>query len=126
MRVLRVQDREGRGPYRPGFSHVWIDDDHTGSCPSIFDDFGPDVVNKMSLADANGCAFRNLDAAAKWFSRKEALALQKLGYSLVAMTVDRVIAESETQMLVSRRKPFRDGCVVIPWATLRAAMPTTG
>ena len=27
MRVFRVQDANGRGPFRPGFSREWCDDD---------------------------------------------------------------------------------------------------
>lgn len=29
--LYRLQDHEGRGPYRPGFSDTWIDPDNDGS-----------------------------------------------------------------------------------------------
>lgn len=42
-RLLRVQDLEGRGPYRPGRQVAWCDNDHDARLGHLTLEFGLDV-----------------------------------------------------------------------------------
>lgn len=104
--VYRVQDIEGRGPYRPGFSHTWVADHGPAKPPSWIDEFGMGLLKKARPHEALGCAFRTLEQARKWFLQEELDRLVLLGYRLVKMDVDRVLAESEHQLVIARSKPL--------------------
>lgn len=119
--VFRVQDAAGRGPYRPGFSHVWMDLIHEQRNPTIMDEFGLPLIESMAPENANGCAFETLRQAARWFSPAERGRLDMWGYRLVVMRVDRILARSERQALVTRRLPFRHGAVALRWDLLDPA-----
>lgn len=117
-RVYRVQDDEGRGPYRVGFSHVWTDADHHNRNPSIFDDFNlaPERLRELWHPSENGgCAFRNTAQLCSWFSSSERRRLEELKYSIVSMLVDRIIFESERQLVFARRRPLRLGVIKLLW-----------
>ena len=45
MRIYRIQDAEGRGPYRPGFSNKWLDENPRalGLLP-WFEEFGTQIL----------------------------------------------------------------------------------
>lgn len=112
--VYRIQDAEGRGPFRPGFSQHWID--HTAHCefPSWLEEFGycvpPDLIQQGWHF---GSACRTIDGIKQWFSRTERRRLAKLGYSLVAMKPDRILAESERQLVIARKLPLNDGALIV-------------
>lgn len=118
IRVFRVQDAEGRGPYRPGYSHTWTDADHDRN-PPMFDEFGWPANDKISDLwnpnETGGCAFRTLEQLHKWFSPTERARLERSGYSIVTLSVDRIIAESDRQLVFGRIRPLRNGCAVLPW-----------
>jgi hypothetical protein len=114
-RVFRVQDALGRGPYRPGFSHVWSDVGHGLRNPSIFDDFGHDIAKKMRPGRYYGCAFGSIECARKWFSTAESKLLEMLSYQLVSMRFDEVIGESPRQLIIARNVPLRTEIVHVPW-----------
>ena len=117
-RVFRVQDDNGRGPYKSGLSHVWVDAHHEQRNPSIFDDFkiSPDELGSCWYPNENGgCAFRNLQQLNGWFQLVERFRLEELGYSIVSMIVDRIIYESERQLIFARKRPLRLGAIKLPW-----------
>lgn len=66
--LYRVQDRNGRGPFKPGFSRVWIQKDGPELKPGITEEF-PDIVPKLQRAIAQGLhlgtAVRTTDDLAK-------------------------------------------------------------
>lgn len=105
-RVFRIQDADGRGPYKPGFSHVWCDDFGAPPPPTWMHEF-PSVLRRMNDETAHyGTACRSIEQLRKWFTPTELCRLQLLGYHLVVMEVDRVLAESKNQLVFARRKPL--------------------
>lgn len=104
--VYRVQDREGRGPWRPGLSDRWVEPrpDHKNLQP-WFVEFGPQIIGRW--ADRNyGCACASLDQLRRWFSLSEYATLRLLGFQAVQMRVDRVLAESDRQLVFARSIPL--------------------
>lgn len=115
--VCRIQDKEGRGPYRPGFSHVWSERD-----------FGPDPVfvafpgimakaHKIveTKGGAVGCAFRSIEQASEWFSPSEVLTLAKHGYSLCWVLPDEILAENQDQLVIWTANPLADSVSFTGW-----------
>ena len=115
--LFRVQDSEGRGPYRPGMSHMWTDDDHYRNVP-FYTEFGwsvGSISKRWHKGETGGCAFRLLDDLYRWFSPAECEKLDTLGYSVVRMNVDRIIRESKTQVVFGRTKPLWKDYFMMPW-----------
>lgn len=105
--LYRVQDAEGRGPYRPGFSHAWVDAVRAEYPPTIFDDFGPVLLAEAKRSGLHlGCAFRTPEQLHRWFTRRELTRLENAGYAVVAVQADRVFAESEWQVLFGCEAPL--------------------
>lgn len=105
--VYRWQDENGRGPYKPGFSHVWTDPDHNIRNPSIMEEFGMKLWSRIpNEYKHRGCAFQSLDQMNKWFSAEEQEKLRNHNYTLVTIDADRIIAMSKRQCVIACRKPF--------------------
>jgi hypothetical protein len=66
-RVYRVQDVEGRGPWRPGFSRLWVRDrdDHDNLRPWV-EQFGVGIIprNGWPFGRHFGCAWPHAGAVA--------------------------------------------------------------
>lgn len=123
--IFRVQDKDGRGPYRPGYSHTWIDADHDRN-PTFFDEFDwrPETTPDHWHRNENGgCGFRTLAGLYRWFSSTERAKLQRAGFSIVTMRVDRIIAESDNQLVFGRTRALRHGCTILPWQDNSADSP---
>ena len=109
-RVYRVQDADGRGPFRPGFSHWWVEErpDHDNLVPWM-QQFGHDAIPRTGWPFGKhfGCACRTLDQLRRWFTASEYATLQRFGFQAVSMDVARVLHESEIQLLFQRAKPLR-------------------
>lgn len=107
--VYRVQDAEGRGPWRPGFSHNWVEDrsDHDNLLP-WFVEFG-DVRKIAILGMAMGSGCRTLEQLRRWFTQSEYKTLLNYGYRAVQMRVGRVLAESDIQCVFERALPLNEG-----------------
>lgn len=113
--VYRIQDKDGRGPYKPGFSKHWCDPD--ARCligaplfPPYMEEF-PDVQDKINdLFETKGghfgCAFRTTQQLHRWFTDAEIQKLRKYGYSIVIIIPDQVLAESENQLVFWCKKPL--------------------
>ena len=109
-----MQAHDGRGPYRPGFSESWVDQDRDGSDhPPFFEEMGWDILTKAPRGYAIGCAFRSLEALRRWFSETELSRLRAYGYAVVTMEADIILGESERQVVFARRRPHRAGAKVI-------------
>lgn len=80
-------------------------------------EFGPHIVNNCEPDECMGCGCRTLDQLFKWFTPTERVRLRALGYSIVTMWVDRIIAESENQVVFARKKPLAHSVTVLadPW-----------
>lgn len=108
MTLYRVQDAEGRGPFRPGFSRSWRDE-HGPSLPPIYDELGIAFDKLRTLVPfgmAAGCACRSMEELRRWFSRAELRRLARHGYSVVAFEPDHILAETPTQVLFAMRAPL--------------------
>lgn len=123
--VYRIQDADGRGPFRPGFSQKWADDDFAPGMkrlPTWGQEFGNDLITRTGFAHEHfGSAVRNLDDLGKWFSPSEMHRLHFLGFHIVMMRAGRILAESENQLVIARRHPLRSHIHVVPWPFERAA-----
>lgn len=128
MRVFRIQDQDGRGPFKPGFSKYWADSDFAPgmkALPPFMEEFGPDAINRLAMPGERhfGSAVRGVGKLREWFSDAERERLAGLGYYIGAIDHARVLAESENQLLIASRVPF-SSCVVVPW--FRALQMTDG
>jgi hypothetical protein len=115
--VCRIQDADGRGPYRPFFSHHWSERE---GGPDPFYLAFPQVMSQMATiykerGGSFGCAFRNIKQASAWFSPNEVLKLALLGYALCWIEVDEVLAENEDQLVVWSKAPLAASVVRKGW-----------
>lgn len=99
--VYRVQDKDGRGP--------------VPMPPAIHEDFGASIIGLMDPRFHNGCALETLVHVDRWFSPTERRRLTMLGYRLVRISVDVVLAASESQLVVARKKPFNRDFEPVAW-----------
>lgn len=119
MKVYRVQAGDGRGPWRPGFSHVWIDDDAPSGhlTETVMDLLPVAVLRSLPTTHAYGCGCRSLEQLCEWFTPVERDRLSRLGFSPVVMHVDEVLAESDRQVFFARQRPLTDGVTRLNWPT---------
>lgn len=66
----------------------------------------PGLLRRMQEPAHYGSGVRRLEQIRKWFTPTEFVRLQILGYRLVAMDVDRILAESKNQLVFKRSKPL--------------------
>ena len=106
MIVYRVQDKNGRGPWKPGFSSKWVEDrpDHDNLVP-WYVEFGR-VDHHAVTGMALGSACITIEQLRRWFTPSEYVTLQELGYKAVKMEAD-VLAKSQIQCFIQRAKPFK-------------------
>lgn len=115
-RVFRIQDSEGRGPFRPGLSQVWIDEERTSMPPTFMEEFGWDIFDKMGRPGEHfGSAVRRVEDLLRWFSHREMRKLAALGYRIVSLSDARVLAESENQCVFARSRPLAEGATFHRW-----------
>lgn len=121
MRAYRVQAADGRGPWRPGYSQTWIDDDApVGRLTETLMDLMPlDKLRALPTTMQWGCACRSLDELMSWFSPVERERLEQRGFFPVCLNVDRVLAEGKYQILIGRSRPFAEGATRLRWPSPR-------
>lgn len=119
MIVFRVQDQQGRGPFKPGMPAVWADPDFAPgmqALPSFMEEFGFDVIDRLSRPGEHfGSAVRRSRSISKWFSKTEQIKLHELGYRVMGLRNCRVLAESENQLVFGRSKPLWMDVETINW-----------
>jgi hypothetical protein len=112
--IFRVQDREGRGPWRLGLSAQWSD---PADPPELLlpwhVEFGPWILPPESerVGKFYGCGTRDLEQLRRWFSPTEYRRLLDLGFAVVRMDVDRILAESRNQLVFERARAMNKGVV---------------
>jgi hypothetical protein len=104
--IYRVQGIDGRGPWRPGFSRLWITDGDRPLPPPWHEEFDAASVIRAARGDVMGCGCRSLEQLREWFMQEELTRLRSLGYFVVRMQVDRVLAESSNQVVFARHQPL--------------------
>jgi len=105
--IFRIQDHEGRGPWRPGFSKKWVDVLGPPPPPPYFEEF-PNWQELIKLPKQaglhHGCGCRSIEQMRRWFTKNEMWKLRRLGFAIVTMDVDEIIAESDNQVIFARLK----------------------
>ena len=113
--VFRVQDKDERGPWKPGFSKRWIEDRPEEEYAALVPwplQFG-DVRRRSIVGMSLGCGCRTLEQIRRWFTPTEYATLRRLGYCAVKMEVGRILAESDIQCVFERSKPLREDVVPV-------------
>jgi hypothetical protein len=106
--IYRIQDKDGREPYKPGFSHLWVEErEDMDFLKSTITEFGL-FNNKVLYGESCGCGCRSLEQLRRWFTKREYKKLKKYGYDAVKMEVNRIIDESETQLVFGRAKSLTE------------------
>lgn len=104
--ILRIQDAEGRGPFKPGFSQTWVlkRADHANLRPWTAE-FGQ-VNAKPGMAYGCGCLTRR--QLQRWFTKAEYTKLLEYGYRAVKIEVDSILHASTTQCVFERALPLNE------------------
>jgi hypothetical protein len=110
--ILRVQDAEGRGPWKPGMSSKWIDMDRSESTlfPPIHDeveDFYADVARWHRRGYHVGCAVDGIEMLKQWFNAKEMTTLRSMGYHVYDFSKADKVVTTPTQVVIASRVAFR-------------------
>ena len=105
--IYRIQDKDGRGPWKPGFSHKWVEDreDHNNLIP-IYIQFGMNIINKILYGEYSGTGCQSIKQLQRWFNKSEYYKLLGYGYKSVEIEVNRIIAKSDIQVLFGRAIPL--------------------
>lgn len=116
-KVIRIQDKTGRGPYRPGLTDQWSDPAGP-DLPDILTEFGRRAICEAQAASAIGfhvgCAFETMTQLQAWFAPHEIAKLILLGFRIVEMDVDNIICRSHRQLVFVRRVPLKDKIAFVP------------
>jgi hypothetical protein len=124
VKLYRVQASDGRGPWRPGLSKYWIDNDSDRPLQlDVLSAFGMDWLKKIPRGWHSGCACRTLAGLMKWFTPVERNRLGALGYVPVSIYPDKIIAENGDQVVFACRAPLSVCAIALPWTF--AADPMT-
>lgn len=114
--LYRVQSADGRGPWRPGLSKHWIDEE---SDRPLFADvvsaFGLSWRKRIPKGWHCGCACRDLSSLFAWFTPIEMQRLASIGYRPVCFMPDKIIAEDEHQVIFARKTPLSDNVQELTW-----------
>ncbi len=105
MQVYRVQDKDGRGPFKPGFSTSWFEPrpDHQYLLP-FYQQFGS--IDLFSPAGHLGCGCLTIEQLKRWFSLGEMTTLEKYGYKAVKINCTKIIAWSDIQCVFECAEPI--------------------
>ena len=106
--VYRIQDANGSGPFKPGFRRVWSDDSGPARPPA-------ELLGKIALTTPRetwlGSAVRSRAQLRLWFTRSEERRLKRLGYQVVALEADEILAENEHEVIIERARRFNEGII---------------
>ena len=106
--VYRVQDRNGRGPWKPGVSSRWVEPrlDHEKLLPWFVEWHGFDTRQEMRRQEYVGCGCLTLDQLRRWFSESEYSTLRRMEYRAYQLGVDRILRSSDVQCVFTRQNPL--------------------
>jgi len=107
--IYRIQDSDGRGPWKPGFSKNWTEDRPESEYEKLIPwpyEFGP-VHKKAQPCEYLGCGCLTIDQLRQWFTPNEYRTLMKYGYRATKMPVCRILAKSNIQCVFTRVVPLQ-------------------
>ena len=111
MTIYRVQDADGRGPWKPGFPDTWVEprQDHENLLP-FFCEFG--MVHRKALDHEHlGVGCLTVRQLQRWFTPTEFIALRNHGYAAVRIEADRILAQSDVQCVFANLRPLAEGAI---------------
>ena len=111
VEVYRIQDAEGRGPYKPGFSDSWVDPDHIERNPTdvgtILERVG--IIQGALKPGESGCfAVATIHELLRWFSPTERQRLGQHGYYIAAVKA-RVVRRWDNELGGAVKRRHRKG-----------------
>ncbi len=105
--IYRIQDKDGRGPFKPGLPTFWVDHDNNDEIlPPWYLEF-PDLVLKKGYHYGVGC--ETIDQLQRWFTKNEYEKLLMLGYHAVIIDACEIVASSEIQCVFRKREQLTIG-----------------
>lgn len=113
--LYRVQAADGRGPWRPGLSRFWADENRTKFPVDIVAAFGSAWREEIPYGWHCGCACRTLEGLLEWFTPLEQHRLETFGYRPVTILADKIIRENADQVIFARRDPLTVGAINLQW-----------
>jgi hypothetical protein len=104
--IFRVQDKEGCGPWRPGFSHNWVISraDHDNLIPWYVEHPGLDLNSLESGHFGTGC--ETIKQLKRWFTKREYEKIYAFGYRAVGVSGCEILASSDIQCVFKREIPL--------------------
>lgn len=105
--VYRIQDGQGRGPFKPGFSHRWVvgRPDHDNLRPWA-EEVGVAFLARASKNYHFACGCQTTEHLQRWFTKEEYATLLRFGYRAVKIEADAILAETKTQLVFECQHPF--------------------
>jgi hypothetical protein len=102
--IYRIQDKDGRGPWKPGFSDKWVRQEPDMTLlPWMF------TIGKRASDEYCGCGCLSKAQLKKWVSKSEYELLLGYGYKAVKLK-GRILGEDINQCVFARRQPLNRNC----------------
>jgi hypothetical protein len=109
--VYRIQNSQGRGPFKPGFSERWVDNNRTYFHDAHIKEMIK--VKKLAAPDLKlAFACKSIEDLQKWVNKAEYEKLKKFGYYAISLEVE-YIWPLDGEIIVGRKKPYQKGVMVI-------------
>lgn len=113
MKIFRIQDQYGRGPFKPGFTKNWLI--YSKKKDELLPWYhGKNIEEIKSILPENnlfGTGCRSINCLRKWFTKKEYKKLVGYGYSSVYIEIsdDEILVEDKNQILFKRDVNLNNG-----------------
>ena len=102
--IYRIQDDDGRGPWKPGFSEKWTRQEPDFSLQPWFFTMGP-IHLEANIDEFVGCGCLKKDQLKRWISENEYKRLLGFGYKAVELKA-RVLGEDKNQCVFASQEPL--------------------
>jgi hypothetical protein len=106
--IYRIQDKDGRGPWKPGFSLKWIRENPDWSLKPWMFTMGP-VHQKAESDEICGCGCLTKAQLRRWILKSEYEILLGYGYKAVKLK-GRILGEDKNQCIFARQQPLNQNC----------------
>lgn len=108
-KLYRIQDKDGRGPFNPGFTASWADPHGKPFLPAVQEipDFARIVAKAHREGMHIGTAVIGLSGLDRWFTGSEIARLESFGYRIVVASSCKVLAGDANQVLIASPLPLK-------------------
>ena len=106
--IYRIQDKDGRGPWKPGFSDKWVRQQPDYSLIPWMFTMGQ-VHLKAEPDEICGCGCLTKEQLRRWILKSEYELLLRYGYKAVKLK-GRVLGEDINQCVFAKRQPLNRYC----------------